>query len=292
MNSEYTIKIDFKKGSENPERVFKSMAGLIEAFRNFDMHLAKSVCADIEPILLLQEVESGSIKTKLATALKAIDDSALKDLDWKKLVGSFLLKGKYRLLEHLEGKKTINDIKQLEEITNDLVQLAKETKVLHIPSYSPIPPWTLLVDIQRLSDAISPLITEDRALLITDNRPQIINPNFHLTAEAIEKILTEKTFSHDQEMILKVKKPDFLGQSMWEFKLGHKSLLVKILDRKWLESFHKQKVTVKPGDSLHGLVRHQENVDQRGQLISETYQILEVWNIIEKWDVEQLDMFP
>jgi len=189
MNSEYTIKIDFQKGSENPERVFKSMADLIQSCRNIDNALAKSVCADIEPILLLQEIETGSVKTKLASMLRAIDDSALKELNWRKLVGSFLVKGKYLLIEYLEGKETISDFNQIEEIQKELIELAKETNVLHIPSYSTIPAWKLLVDIQQICDSITPLLPEDKAIYISDSKPLLINPKLKISHESIEELL-------------------------------------------------------------------------------------------------------
>lgn len=290
MPAEYAIKIDFKRRSENPERVFRSMADLIQSFRSIDIALAKSICADIEPILLLQEIETGSIKTKLASLLKAVDDSALSNLEWKKIVGSFLVKSKHFLIEYLENKETIETFTQIEEIQNGIVLLAKQTNVLRIPSYATIPAWKLLVDIQDISEAIHPLLPEDKAMLITDSESILINPRFKISQESIETLLTDRVFTSDIEMILKVKKPDFLGQSMWEMKYGNKSILVKIIDQKWLSEFHEQRVSVLPGDSLHGLVRHQENIDQHGQLISESFHVLKVREIVKRQDGRQLSL--
>jgi hypothetical protein len=98
MNSDYWIKIEYKTGTKNPERVFKTMSGLIESFSEFDRNLAKIISADIDPTVILEEITTGSLKTRLGSMLKGIDDSALKELDWKKFVGSFLVKGKYKLL--------------------------------------------------------------------------------------------------------------------------------------------------------------------------------------------------
>lgn len=288
MLAEYAIKIDFKRSSENPERVFRSMADLIQSFRSIDIALAKSICADIEPILLLQEIETGSIKTKLASLLKAVDDSALSNLEWKKIVGGFLVKSKHFLIEYLENKETIETFAQIEEIQNEIVLLAKHTNVLHIPSYATIPAWKLLIDIQNISDAIHPLLPEDKAILITNSKPILINPRFKISQESIETLLTDKVFTSDIEMILKVKKPDFLGQSMWEMKYGNRSISVKIIDQKWLSEFHEQRVSVLPGDSLHGLVRHQENIDQRGQLISESFHVLKVSEIVKRQEGRQM----
>ena len=216
MNSEYILKIDFKKCSEYPERIFKSMADLIQVFRNVDQILAQSICADIHPVLLLQEIETGSIKTKLASVLRAIDDSAIKGLKWKEIVGTFLVKGKYLLIEYLEDKETIDSINQIEEIQTKLIELAQETNILHIPSYSPVTPWNLLNAIQHICDSIRPLLSEDQAIFISNSKSLLIAPKFNISQESIETLLTDQSLIREQEMVLKVKKPDFLGQSMWE----------------------------------------------------------------------------
>ena len=99
---DYCIRIDFERGSERPARVFNAMAGLIDVFQAIDADLAKSVSARIEPVLVLQEVEAGSIKTWLSSVIKSVDDEALKEGDWKKVVGTYLLKGKMQILKFLE----------------------------------------------------------------------------------------------------------------------------------------------------------------------------------------------
>ena len=290
MNAEYTLKIDFKKYSESPERVFKSMADLIQSFRSVDKALAESVCMDIEPILLLQEVKSGSIKTQLASVLRAVDDSALKELNWKKRIGSFLVKGKYRLIEYLEDKESVDSIEQIEEVQAGLVELAKETDVLQIPAYTPISLWNLLNLIQDISNAIRNLLPDDSAIYLTDSKSLLIAPKFSISQESIEELLTKQSITHEKDMILKVKKPDYLGQSMWDMKHDMKSISVKIIDKGWLTHFQRREVSVLPGDSLYGLVRHQENFDQQGELVTENYQILKVHDVIKRRSEFQLSL--
>ena len=142
-----------------------------------------------------------------------------------------------------------------------------------------VTPWNLLNAIQHICDSIRPLLSEDQAIFISNSKSLLIAPKFNISQESIETLLTDQSLIREQEMVLKVKKPDFLGQSMWEMKHGVKSISVKITDQNWLTLFHKQKESVLPGDSLHGLVRHQENIDQKGQLVSESYQILKVWDV-------------
>src|SRR5436190_1853519 len=110
----YHLDIDYEKGSEHPERIFHSMAHLVEAFQRIDLHLAGSISTGIEPVILLEEIEAGSLRTWLATAIRSVDDDALKKLDWKQLVGTYLVRGKARMLKFLEGKHEITDAAEVE----------------------------------------------------------------------------------------------------------------------------------------------------------------------------------
>ena len=61
--SDFCLEIQFLKNSENPSRVFKAMSELIDTMQYLDQTLIKSIDSDIKPIMLLEDVESGSVKT-------------------------------------------------------------------------------------------------------------------------------------------------------------------------------------------------------------------------------------
>jgi hypothetical protein len=58
-NSDFCITVDFKKKSDNPARVFKAMTDLITAFQKFDTHLIGGIDSQLEPVILLEDVEIG-----------------------------------------------------------------------------------------------------------------------------------------------------------------------------------------------------------------------------------------
>ena len=64
MENEYLLRIDFKKETENPERVFSAMSELIQALREIDRSLSASISTEIETKLILEDVEAGSIIAK------------------------------------------------------------------------------------------------------------------------------------------------------------------------------------------------------------------------------------
>src|SRR5690554_1052976 len=95
----FEVKINFETGSEKPSRVFKSMADIIDSLSIIDKGLIGSFAIDIRSDMVLEDIQAGSLKACLRNMLTAVDDDALKELDWKKLIGSFLVKGKYRILK-------------------------------------------------------------------------------------------------------------------------------------------------------------------------------------------------
>lgn len=83
----FALEIDFQKGTDNPQRVFQAADAMVRAFQALDRALCAAVDSRIEPIMLLEDIEAGSIKAWLSSQLNRIDDEAIKDLDWRPLVG-------------------------------------------------------------------------------------------------------------------------------------------------------------------------------------------------------------
>ncbi len=283
---DYCIEVQFEKGTDRPARVFQAMSQLIESFQAVDGDLAKSVAANIEAVVVLQEVEAGSIRAWLATILNSVDDDALKNLDWKKWVGSYLLKGKRKVVEFLEGKDQIENQAQLRGLENGLLTLAMETQVRQIPAYSPVPSRRLLADLNSIGQALSQLSSSDSAAIImqTDRFP--FNLSFRVPEATIEELLTNESLHGEVEMILKVKKPDFLGSSMWEFRHEKRVIEAKVVDKIWLQKFQSREVLVRPGDSIHARVSTTVFYDQYGEVVSQRFDVTEVIKIIPlpPWD--------
>ncbi len=56
ITADFCIEIDFKKDSESPTRVFRTMSDLIDAFHAFDIDLVKSIDSKIEPVMMLEDI--------------------------------------------------------------------------------------------------------------------------------------------------------------------------------------------------------------------------------------------
>jgi hypothetical protein len=285
LTSEFGIRIDYKKTSENPSRVFQAMSDLIDAFQRIDKRLAEVIDANIEPLLLLEDIHSGSIQAWLRTALKSNPDDSLYPANWKPLTGQFLIKGKKGLIDFMTNRATVTDILELKPLEGQFRQLAETTNLKLLPTYSPLKPRKLLESLKDISMSIAPLIEGDSVKFISlDHGESAFNLKFKLSPENIEDLITRETSVKQGEKILRIKKADYLGESMWDFKHGQTTIQAHIFDKKWLNDFQSGKITLLPGDSLRAVVREYYRFDQNHNLIGLNYRVERIDEIIHAPD--------
>lgn len=290
--ADFCLKIDFVRHSPDPSRIFRAMSGMIEAFERFDSDLVGSIDAKIEPVMMLEDVEVGSLKAWLSYALRSVDDDALKELDWKKAVGAYLVKAKYITLEFLDGRSTITDLREIESLERRLLEAATETDVRRFPAYAPIPRTRLLKGIDGIEHALDQLPEGDKATYITNEGSVGFNAEFEVEAETMEALITRETISSRATMILKVKRPDYLGEAKWEFRHGKSPFDAKVLDADWLRRFHQREEDVRPGDSLRCEVVSAVDYGFDNEVVSTSHCIVRVIAVVQATPSDQSDLFP
>lgn len=279
--ADFCISIDFKPGTPDPARIFRAMTSLIDNFNVIDRDLIQSISGDIQPILLLEDIRTGSLQAWLKQALEMIDDDAIKNLDWRPAIGKYLVRAKYIMVNFLEKNVTVSDRKQITEIKEDLLKAAEETEVLHLPIYTPLPDAKIAEDLRLLSEATGHLTTDDSVKYISAEGEASFNLQFAISPEAIEDLLTEETIVSTNEMILKVKKPDFLGDSMWDFKHGSRPIPAKILDQVWLKRFQDRLEDVRPGDALRASVEIEAKYGYDREIVATHYRVVKVHTVLK-----------
>jgi len=290
--ADYCIEIQFEKGSRDPSRVFRTMQEMIETFHEFDRSLVRAIDSNIEPILILEDIESGSIRSWLSNTIEAIDDDAIKNLDWKPAVGKYLVKSKYIVVDFLNGKTSISNTSEIKQLKNQIYEIAKQTDVKWLPIYEQIPDRKLLHSLERISSSLLHLQKNDRAsYVISEDEKVNFNLEFSLIPESIDDLVTKDKITSKAEMILKVKKPDYLGESKWDFRHGGRSFPAKIIHKEWLEQFQDRKIDIRPGDSIRSKVEITNKYDFDGELISTDYDILEVIEVLQLIGPKQIEMF-
>ena len=146
-SADFCIEIDYEKSSPNPSRVFRAMSGLIDACQHLDECLLSSIDSKIEPVILLEDIESGSIRSWLRHLVQAKNDEHLK-ARWKEIITAYLPKATYFVIDFLHSRTTIT-LKDVEELEDGLRQLGEGLDIKHLPFYQPPSRLALLESINK-----------------------------------------------------------------------------------------------------------------------------------------------
>jgi len=279
--SAFAITVDFARGEGDPSRPFRTMVDLVEAFARFDRDLVKSIDVTIEPVLLLEKVEGGSIRSWFISALRSTDDAALKSGEWQKIVGAYTVKAKYALIKMLEGAQSITDPYLLDSIQAELLREAEKTNIRGLPGYAPMSRTRLAAHIVDVTASFEPLEEHDSATFESRvEKPIPFNRLLRINESEMTELLTVRTLTNINELILKVKKPDYLGLSMWEFLYDGHPIEARIQDGIWLAKFHNDGAGLLPRGALRANVRIEVSYDDQSESLPPKYTILEVLEVI------------
>ena len=277
---EFEILINFERGKGDPARIFKAMSGLIESFESINAHLAGTYDNSLNATLVLDDIESGSIKARFRDFIEGLPDEALKEAEWKKIMGHFLLKSKYKILEWLSERDEVVDREELRVLEGELVKVAEETDLKLLPAYAAPRPEVLLSDIHSVQESLAYLEDEDSASYSYEGKVIEFNKDLNISNEIVREVLTKEVVSSSSEKIIKVKKPDYLGQSMWAFQYDGRAIEAKITDQDWLTEFQSRLTEIKPGDSLRVILYEEISYGYEQEIVHRHYEVESVKEII------------
>jgi hypothetical protein len=273
----FAIKVDFDKERTDPSKMFLALSKLTEALESTDKTLLKSFNLSIEPVTLVENIEEGSILIWLRNALESIDDDAIKSLEVKKVIGTYLVKAKRVIISFIDKRTEIKGIEEIDYLKAELIDAARDTRVNALDIYNSVNTIDLLQNINSINESVR-LFDEFTQVnyCLPESQSVPFNKFFNISPESIEDIATKEIRSGQNRMILKVKKPDYLGESKWEFRHGTKKIEAKITDSEWLEKFRNREIDLRPGDSLEAEVLYETRYDHNDEVISETYSINQI----------------
>jgi hypothetical protein len=262
-------------------RVFEIAADLIHALEDVDSVLAKSVDSSIQTSMIIEDLQKSSIRILLKNLLKAADDDALKSLDWKPLVGQYLVKAKYSALRWLDQDASEEHPPQIVDLTDEIARLARDTDVRHLPDYPPPNPTRLVQSLERLQ-SVKRRFREGEQLTITLGKEdyQVQLETDWSPLELVKDATGPKELVNEQELYLLLYKIDLLGGSQWTFKLGKTTIRASIADSTWKKDYAARKVTILPGDALHVILRVEQKYSERGELTETKHSITRVIAVI------------
>ncbi|WP_223650120.1 hypothetical protein [Hymenobacter psoromatis] len=246
--AEFELYFDFEKQSHSPQRVFKIIADLLVVLGKFDSLLVQTADPEFRAELILEDIATGSLRAKLAIFLRSIPEEAVKNFDWKKLIGHFLNKGLQSFIKFLENKSGIDNADELKNLQAALESEAAvvSTNPLLVPGQIPLD--KLVVFMEEMTRAVAAL----RGQEYIEYRSAAGNARFnpHFNTDNLQSLLITETQNSESEYLVKAKRPDFMGESMWELVLKGHTIMAKMADNDWLEDFHEGRVDFRPSDYL------------------------------------------
>jgi hypothetical protein len=226
--------------------------------------------------MVLEDVEASSLKAFFKNILQRVDDEGLKTADWKLLVGHYLVKAKYIALEWCDK----DGPSSLEDLRGALVRLAQETDVRQLPDYAPVSEGKLLVAMDRIQRAKGELDAGDHLTIESDDRIYEVDLGKQWEVPKIQPEQVGRETENKGEIILTIRKPDFIRDTMWQFTFGGIPVFARILDAGWLEQFHRRQVPLIPGDSLRCAVTFTYEYEVSGGLMDQRIAIDKVLEVI------------
>jgi hypothetical protein len=287
------IEISYVKGTSNPERIFQTASKLIESLKSLDAVLSQTLDPSLETVLTLEDTERGSLRTWIGTKLKNVPEDALRSGEVKKLAGHYLNEARLKVVEWCDKhpkQQTIEDVKQLQE---EIVQIASNSGISAIPAFKTPDAIQLLTSMEQMSRSQDRLSEQEKVEFIAFEGRSTISKDFELDATLRESLVVAEIIQSTTTMVLKIKRPDLLGEARWEFKHGNEPISAKIEDLEWLSRHHRRDPTaqVMAGDALKVTVVVAVTYDANRNVIDKNYRITKVIEIVPPDSTEQNDLF-
>ncbi|MGL5167186.1 MAG: hypothetical protein ACRC9K_14990 [Afipia sp.] len=287
--ADFSFRIVFARGQGNPRRIFDAASELIDGFEQLDEAIAGSVDVKIRPLIVLEDIEAGSLRVLLSSFLKKIDDEGLRQGEIKKAIGPALVDAKYAAIAYLD-KDQDDAATSANQLREKLRSIAASSDLRRLGDYAPIHEAKLVTALDSLQDAKRLLGPKDKLLL---EAPTHKNYEVDLTKTwdpseviKVDKVTSEKY--SEGEIILTIRKPDMTGNSKWQFMRGKHPVFAKIAHEAWLKKFHGRKISFRSGDAMRCKVQFIYIFDDKGTMLEEQIEIIEILEITDGSGGEQL----
>lgn len=99
---EIALTIGYDAGRSPALEILGGAMQMIASLDALDRALLSSVHTELEPVSILNDVQHSSLKILLKRWLRGAPDEMLASGDWKRWVGTLLVKGKHMLLAHMD----------------------------------------------------------------------------------------------------------------------------------------------------------------------------------------------
>lgn len=113
-----------------------------------------------------------------------------------------------------------------------------------------------------------------------NNAMPISAPNI-INSRDIRDAMVVEEHDSDHTIILKVRRPDYLGSAQWEFRHGSDTVQAPITDIAWLRRFQSRQVRLQPRDAIRCRMRVRVQYGANLEPIQTSREVVEVIDVIE-----------
>ena len=272
VEGEISLVIDYVAGKSVAVDVLRGAMELVESLDRLDGILLSSVDTSLEPVSILNDVQHSSLKLMLARALRKVPDNHLGSLEWKKWVGELLVKGKYLLLQQIDG-----DAPAIQQV---MMQLEPDYKRAPVGLIGYSPPS--VVDVQDALESVAAARSNfpGQGVTIQTELGDVQLPDRVQNVAAALIGESESSVTNGGVEFFKIKAPDYLGNAQWMVVRNGRQMKVDMLHQAWLNAYQDRKIPLLPGDSLE--CRYEETVryDSAHNEVDRRLSIIEVGKVI------------
>ncbi len=279
------------KDEKNAIEAFNHVLKIYEVLTDFDKLLVRNISPTITSEYGLEDVDFGSLKTKLVQLLKGIPDELLKDLQIKKIIGYFLVKLKYKLIKLLSDEKEIVSKEQVQRLTDEVNNDIQEIGKTYIIIVTQVNNYFILNAIDDLAQQVNNLKEKELLEYKSQAGNTFIGKGIVVNKPKILSELGQRTIINETTELLKIKKVDMLSdEPKWDFLQGKKLLKAKMLDKAWLDSFHHREVIIKPEDALMVTLKTTHTYNPNFDDKKTEFEVIKVLSVISPEDDNSIQL--
>jgi hypothetical protein len=239
----YNVKLQYTPGVSDPSKIFLAYSNTINSFKKFDIILGKTLNYSTKCKQILEDIQLGSISSKIKELFDCPDDE-LSDISKplkKSDVDNYVSNATSIIFDTINKNKKIDSPKQLAIISKQIDEIARNSSVGQLISYTPPTNNEIIDAIKNFSDSVQLLTDNEELEYQKDNIIIKVPRKIEVDFQKIETELKKKSLTFQRELILKIKDLHFLGNAKWGFKNGNKYIEAKIEDQKWNNKFYNEK---------------------------------------------------
>lgn len=285
MSLSYSVRIEFDKESQAPERVFEAMALYVKGFNEVQAAFIEGFGSEVEFGSSLAATREGS----------CIADICHKIVDKVRNVSfTNIFDGIYLGVQSEIAKDTnIANLSGAEEFASKVMEhvVANEDNYAQFTSHPSVNLEKLVNGLNKIDRAKGHLSSTDYAEFGRDKEFTAINKEFSCPSSFDSLILSEERVRefHSTEILI-VRRPSYVNGLQWDCEKpdGHK-VSAKLTHEEWFNQWINREKELWPGDALEARVLRRRVEKKRKKASIET-SIYEVIRVIPQSEVKQLTM--